>query len=338
MDMKKFISMTLAASLLAAGVSAFAADKEKGEPDVFVDGSKIMFSDQNAVIVDDITLVPARGVFEAMGNKVDWDGDERKVKVTSSTGVREVVLTIDSDKMTVKTYKTIFKRDDKEVTLEVPAKIINERTMIPLRAVSEAFDCKVDWDGDAYRVDIATGAPILLEGYTAPEKDESKLVGMSLSTDAETVAAGEEFTVYVDAKNVPETSFVSSVVASFEFDKDMFEYVEGSGALLDNSGEKILTAASAENAGYATGARVAFVTIDEATARDTDGHVFKATFKKLADGEGSIKLGNGYDMLFGYESYLMLTLKDAYAEGKSDKNTVYDGKTLALDTAPITIK
>ena len=202
------------------------ADKEKGEPDVYIDGSKILFSDQNAVIVDDITLVPARGVFEAMGNKVDWDGDARKVTVTSSTGVREVVLTIDSDKMAVKTYKTLFEREDKDITLEVPAKIMNERTMIPLRAVSEAFDCKVDWDGEAYRVDIATGEPILLDGYKAPEKDESKMVGMSLSTDAETVAAGEEFTVYVNATNIPEASRLTGIVATFGYDKNMFEYVD----------------------------------------------------------------------------------------------------------------
>ena len=336
--MKKLISITLAASLMAAGISAFAADKEKGEPDVFIDGSKILFSDQNAVIVDDITLVPARGVFEAMGNKVRWDGDARTVTVTSSTGVREVVLTIDSDKMAVKTYKTLFEREDKDVTLEVPAKILNERTMIPLRAVSEAFDCKVDWDGEAYRVDITTGDPILLDGYKAPEKDESKMVGMSLSTDADTVAAGGEFTVYVDAKNIPSTSFVSSVVASFEYDKDKFEYVEGSGALLDNSGEKKSPALSAENAGYDIGAKVFFANIDEATSRDTDGHVFSATFRKLTDGEGSIRLSNGYDMLTGYESYLMFTLKESYSEGKDDIDTIYDGKDLALDTTPIVIK
>lgn len=334
--MKKLISMTLAASLMAAGMTAFAADKEKGEPDVFVDGSKILFNDQNAVIVDDITLVPARGVFEAMGNKVDWDGNARKVTVTSSTGVREVVLTIDTDVMTVRTYKTLFEREDKDVTLEVPAKIMNERTMIPLRAVSEAFDCKVDWDGEAYRVDISTGAPILLDGYKAPEKDETKMVGMSLSTEADTVAAGEEFTVYIDAKNIPETSFVSSVVAGFEYDKDKFEYVAGT--LLNNNGEALTATVPAENAGYPTGAKIMNVIIDEAAARDTDGHVFRATFRKLTDGEGTIALGNGYDMLTGYESYLMFTLKESYAEGKNDIDTIYDGKDLLLDTTPITIK
>ena len=334
MDMKKFISMTLAASLMTAGICAFAADKEKGEPDVYIDGSKILFSDQNAVIVDDITLVPARGVFEAMGNKVDWDGDARKVTVTSSTGVREVVLTIDSDKMAVKTYKTLFEREDKDITLEVPAKIMNERTMIPLRAVSEAFDCKVDWDGEAYRVDIATGEPILLDGYKAPEKDESKMVGMSLSTDAETVAAGEEFTVYVNATNIPEASRLTGIVATFGYDKNMFEYVEESGALLNDSNEPISASVVAENAEYELGAKVIFVTIDDGIGKSKDGTAFKATFKKLTDGEGTISLMNTYESIYGYGSYLQFTSGD----GEQIVDTIYDGKDLALDTTPITIK
>ena len=210
--------------------------------------------------------------------------------------------------------------------------------MIPLRAVSEAFDCKVDWDGEAYRVDIATGAPILLDGYKAPEKDETKLVGMSLSTDADTVAAGEEFAVYIDAKNVPSSTFFSGLIATFEYDKDKFMYVEGKGTLVNNNGEAIAASSLAENGEYATGAKIYAITIDEAAACDKDGHVYKATFKKLTDGEGTIKLGNGYDMLRGYQSYLMFTLKAAYAEGKAEIDTVYDGKNLALDTAPITIK
>ena len=344
MEMKKLISVLMAASVAAAmAVPAFAADKEKGEPDVYVDGSRILFKDQNAVIVDDITLVPARGVFEAMGNTVKWDGDARKVTVSSSTGVRDVVLTIDSDVMTVKTYKTLFDREDKDITLEVPAKIMNDRTMIPLRAVSEAFDCKVEWDGDAYKVDITTGKPILLEGYAAPEMDEkaeaekkAKMLSMALSTDAEKVAAGEEFTVYIEAKNIPETSFVSAVSAVFEYDKEKFEYV--SSAMLDNNNKDIEQAQSSANSEYRTGTKAVYLMLDEAAARDTDGRVFRVTFKKLTDGEGTIALGNSYDMLFSYESYLMLTLKEAFAEGLDNIDTEFGGKDLALDTTPITIK
>ena len=31
--------------------------------------------------------------------------------------------------------------------LDVPAQIVNNRTLVPVRAVSEAFDCEVGWDG-----------------------------------------------------------------------------------------------------------------------------------------------------------------------------------------------
>ena len=342
--MKKIISIIAAASVTAAmAAPAFAADKTKGEPDVYVDGSRIIFSDQNAVIVDDVTLVPARGVFEAMGHTVEWDDAARKVTVSSSTGVRDVILTIDSDKMAVKTYKTLFEREDKEVTLEVPAKIMNERTMIPLRAVSEAFDCKVEWDGDAYRVDITTGKPILLDGYAAPEEDEQqaeekreKMLSMALYTDSETVAAGEEFTVYIDAKNIPENCFLSAVKASFEYDKEKFEFVDGT--MLNNNDEAVDPGASSTNNEDPAGTKAMYILLDENTARNTDGHVFRATFKKLTDGEGTINLGNGYDMHRGYESYLMITLNEAFAEGVDTIDKIYSGKELALDTEPITIK
>ena len=32
------------------------------------------------------------------------------------------------------------------IELDVPAQIINDRTLVPVRAVSESFNCKVGWD------------------------------------------------------------------------------------------------------------------------------------------------------------------------------------------------
>ena len=88
--------------------AGYAADKAKAEPDIIVDGSKVLFDDQNAVIVDGVTLVPARGVFEAMGNTVKWDEESRMVRITTSTGVRYVRVYIDSDIMKVNQYKTLM--------------------------------------------------------------------------------------------------------------------------------------------------------------------------------------------------------------------------------------
>lgn len=336
--MKKILSLLTALAMSASmAVCATAADRENAEPDVIIDGSGIIFEDQNAKIVNDVTLVPARGVFEAMGHDVSWDAEKRMVTVTAETGVREVYITIDSDVMEVVTYKSIMERTREEVTLEVPAQILNDRTMIPLRAVSEAFDCVVEWDGDNYAVNITTGDAPLLEGAVpAPETPVEEMVSMSLSTDATEIKAGDEFTVYVDVTNIPEGHFVSSVVAAFEYDKNVFEYVEGSGTLLNDNEEGYEASVSAENTDeYDLGTKVIFVSIDEALARTNDGHILKATFKSVNGESGTIGLNNRFASLTGYESYVMFTTKTD--SGLEFADVIYDGDNLNLMTTPLTI-
>lgn len=55
--------------------------------------------------------------------------------------------------------------DGVELHMDVPPKIINDRTMIPVRAVSEAVGCTVDWYGEDKRVVVnspAGGDPIIV--------------------------------------------------------------------------------------------------------------------------------------------------------------------------------
>ncbi len=326
---KQLFGFLTAVSLIAAPVSgAFASDKANAEPDVYVNESLIMFEDQNAKIIDDVTLIPARGVFECMGYDVEWDDKDRTVTVTSDTGVRFIVLTIDSSVMEIYTFKTIMQVDNTQYTLEVPAQIINDRTMIPLRAVSEAFDCTVEWDQDDYRVDITTGEPILLEGaQPTPKPAESEILKMSLSSDTETVSAGEEFDVYVNVANSPKDTFLSGIVASFGYDKSKFEFV--SGTLLNNDNEPLESTVYAENPDYSTGAKALYVTIYGDTARTTDGSVMKATFRSLTGEPGEITLTNNYDTLRGFESYLMFN--------NSEQDIIYDGQQLIVDKTPIAV-
>ncbi len=326
---KQILGLLTAVSLTAApATGAFAADKANAEPDVYVNESLIMFEDQNAKIIDDVTLVPARGVFECLGYDVEWDNDDRTVTVTSDTGVRSIVLTIDSDIMEIYTFKTIMQVDHTQYTLEVPAQIINDRTMIPLRAISESFDCTVEWDEENYRVDITAGEPILLEGaQPAPEPAESEMLKMSLSTDAETVSAGEEFDVYVNVANSPTNNFLSGIVTSFGYDKSKFEFV--SGTLLNNDDEPLESTVMAENPDYPTGAKALYVTIYGETARTTDGRVMKATFRSLTGESGEIALTNNYDTLRGFESYLMFN--------DSEYDIIYEGKDLIVDKTPVVI-
>ena len=101
---------------------------------VFLDGEQIDCESygQSAVIVESRTLVPLRSIFEALGASVTWDSTERKV--TSEREGIVVSLKIGEDRLI---------KNGNEIKIDVPAMIMNNRTVVPVRAVSEAFGASV---------------------------------------------------------------------------------------------------------------------------------------------------------------------------------------------------
>ncbi len=138
--MKYPVMMISAAIAAMTAVTAYADDIK-----VTVNGENVEF-DQPPVIENDRTLVPMRAIFEALGATVEWDNETRTVTSTKDETV--IKLTIDSNEMAV---------GDKTVELDVSAKIISDRTMVPVRAISEAMDCKVEWIGESATVVITSG-------------------------------------------------------------------------------------------------------------------------------------------------------------------------------------
>lgn len=108
--------------------------KEETKISVIVNGKEVVF-DQLPVIIDGRTLVPLRAIFEALGADVSWD--ETTKTVTSTLGDITVKLTIDTNTMLV---------NEETKTLDVNAQIISSRTMVPVRAIGEAFGALVGWD------------------------------------------------------------------------------------------------------------------------------------------------------------------------------------------------
>ena len=107
---------------------------------VNVSGKNVIF-DQNPVAKDGRTLVPLRAIFEALGATVEWDGTTQTI--TSTFLNTTIKLTVNTNKMYV---------NDQEVILDVPAEVINNRTLVPVRAISEAFGCAVEWDSETRTV------------------------------------------------------------------------------------------------------------------------------------------------------------------------------------------
>ncbi|MGE5390517.1 MAG: stalk domain-containing protein, partial [Deltaproteobacteria bacterium] len=104
-------------------------------PKVFVNGVKPEF-DTKPLVEQNRTLVPFRAVAESLGASVGYDDETQTVTVMKGDNIVE--MKIGSKQATV---------NGKPATLDVPAKTINNRTVVPLRFVSEALDAKVDYDG-----------------------------------------------------------------------------------------------------------------------------------------------------------------------------------------------
>lgn len=144
--MKKIISIIITLSMLSAMLPAVNADSGIT---VVVDGEKVEF-EAPPIIENDRVLVPMRDVFEKMGAKVYWFDEEKKA--LASTGIIRVNFVIGSPLMIKTDYSIDYVYgNDTAIDLDVPAQIIGNRTYVPLRAISEAFDYTVTWD-DTLRV------------------------------------------------------------------------------------------------------------------------------------------------------------------------------------------
>lgn len=217
----KIAAVSAAAMMLAASVQVHCEEDVK----VMLDGVKLNF-DVPPQIIDDRTFVPLRVIFEAMGAEVDWDGDARKV--TASNGETTVEMVIDNTVMTV---------NGKEIILDVPPQIVEDRTLVPARAVAESFGAEVTWMGDTRTVII-----------TSAVKEEA--------TPAPTAAPAEEFPVKYNRAKESEVNYAYGFklknVTKNEDGKYEIEYYfetfkEGSGSItvmfncLDASGNVVDT-------------------------------------------------------------------------------------------------
>ncbi|MCM3700339.1 copper amine oxidase N-terminal domain-containing protein [Paenibacillus macerans] len=112
------------------------------------DGKNFDDNDHNVtpVIRDGSTLLPIAPIIERLGGTPTWTGSEQKVTIT--LGDNTIELWIDQKTASVNGTK-------KE--LAVAPTIINGRTMIPVRFVSENLGATIRWNGDSQIVLIYYG-------------------------------------------------------------------------------------------------------------------------------------------------------------------------------------
>lgn len=162
--MRKFIAViaVLTLMLILTGMA-------QASPQVVLDGRTISF-DVPPTIENDRTMVPLRAIFEALGAAVQWD--DATQTVTATKAETEIKLVIGGN-----AYK-----NGEPVYLDVPAKLMNDRTMVPLRFVSEAMGCQVYWNDATETVTITStpGDNVVKIGLISPLTGDVKTFGASV--------------------------------------------------------------------------------------------------------------------------------------------------------------
>lgn len=113
-----------------------------GSQEMFKDG-QLQQMDVAPMIIADRTMVPVRFVSEAFGAEIDWRAESQTAVV--ALGSMTLELPVD---------QKIMRINGQPQALDVAAQLVNDRTMVPLRAISEGLGMIVDFDSATQKIYI----------------------------------------------------------------------------------------------------------------------------------------------------------------------------------------
>lgn len=165
---------------------------------VYVNG-KLQSFDVNPVIENGRTLVPMSAIFKTMGASVSWNQSTQTV--TASKSGSTVSLTIGAATALI---------DGQTRKLDVPAKIVNGRTLVPLGFVGSAYGGRVAWDPDQRQVEISCPPNPTDKLFAVVIDADGVNLRASSATSADTVgtaARGEQYGVKAEQNGWYQVSY-----------------------------------------------------------------------------------------------------------------------------------
>lgn len=129
----------------AAGPPTQPGPPPNGEIRVTLDGRLLTF-DVPPANVSGRVLVPLRAIAEALDAVVGWDGAAQRVTLTR--GGHVVALAVGEQQATL---------DGQTITLDVAPILRDDRTLVPVRFISQSLGATVNWDGVSQTVIIVSG-------------------------------------------------------------------------------------------------------------------------------------------------------------------------------------
>ena len=204
-----------------------------------VDG-KVIASEPKPIIENDRTLVPIRFALEELGAEFEWSPKERTVTITKDDV--NVHLRIDSQLVS-------YDKDGKNhIITDVAPKIIDDRTFVPIRLISNIFGLNIDWDNNSRTVTIDSSIPAAVEPFY-PMKISSVKAGQTIKgkTSLKVDLGESNLSNAVEIKYLlldPDTAIGKVISKGNELDKE-YTWLPS----VDDSGDKALVAAIYDHSG-----------------------------------------------------------------------------------------
>lgn len=209
---------------IALGTASPPAAQAAGDIQVEVNGKAVIF-DVPPTLVQGRTLVPLRGIFEALGVTPEWDNTTQTV--SAQHGSRTISLKIGEKSALV---------NGQRISLDVPGQILRGRTLVPGRFIAESLGAQVGWDAATNTVRITGGestpvpggAPLAVHFIDVGQGDAVLLLtpsGSSILIDAGPSTAGQKVVSYLKAAGV---SSIDKLIATHPHE----DHIGGMAAIL----------------------------------------------------------------------------------------------------------
>ncbi len=194
------ISILIFTLTIMGSVTAFGDQTIATDITVELNGQTLSF-DQPALGIDNRTLVPVRGILEALGATVTWDQE-----------TLGITATLDDTRIEMTVGKHTAYVNDTKVMLDVPPMVINNRTLVPVRFVSESLNAKVLWDDASRTVSIYTAGfdySVVQAAETPAAPAEPVVETPAVQTDPNAVQWGPGF--YTSQQGISGACYLASL-------------------------------------------------------------------------------------------------------------------------------
>lgn len=301
---KRLLLTTMAVGMLSS-VTAFAANVSMNlqyngknhtynapEIKVKIDGKTMTPKDMPAVSIDGRTMLPMRQIAQELGCEVVWNEEAQQVYVVNDDYT--LVFTIN---------KNIGYQNGKEFKMDVPPMIVNDRTMLPVRALATALDLNITWEDATRTVNIAekkAAQPSVPSTPSVPTTPAAPSITLNKVNVPASKTAGQVFSIQANGKI---TDWEEVIVANDKIVLDFYGAKSGLASKITTTNSSIVSAVRTAQHTAEDGTAYTRVVLDLSAKKNyevtesADGTKVIVTFDKVTVEDISCKHKNDRDII-----------------------------------------